>query len=274
VARSIGVAVILASALAAPALAQSPRAGGPAPGDDPSSRLAAELAATGSLARGLVDRELISTRAIVQGWDGPWGLYVQPYWLYGRVATPMGKITTDNEIYVRTGLFRSVTKQLFAYAVNASDRSLRRKIDARTLTGAGGGINLLQGKGTSLLASVGVLYELADFDGVRLLIDDRPGPALTERRQTVRWSVRAYGRYKLAGGRLALIHDLIVIPAFRSPIDDYRILFYGAIDAPIAKGFSARIQADATREGVIVEGTQHDDLNVTFGVSYRGEWQR
>ena len=88
----------------------------------------------------------------------------------------------------------------------------------------------------------------------------------------MRWSVRLYGRYKIAGGKLGLVHDLIVIPAFRDPANDYRILFLGAIDAPIAKGFAFRVQADATREGLIVQGTQKDDLVVTFNVAYKNEW--
>ena len=143
--------MVFSIAISTPVWAQSPRAGGPSPSDEPGSRIAAELALTGNLARGLVDRELISTRGIFQVWKGPLGFYI-------------------------------------------------------------------------------------------------------------------------AGGKLALVHDLIVIPAFAHPITDYRILFYGAIDAPIAKGFSVRVQADATREGKIVAGTKHDDLVVTFGLAYRNEW--
>lgn len=258
-------------ATASPAAAQSPRAGGPAPGDDPSSRIAAEAALTGNLARGFVDRELIAARGILQAWSGPLGVYVQPYWLFGRVGTPMGKLTTDNEYYVRTGLYRSLGHGVFAYAVDAYDRSLRRKIAHRNLIGAGAGVDLVKRKGISLLTSVGVLGEIADFDGAEF--EDDNGP-IDGARTVARWSVRIYGRYKLGGGKLSVTHDLIVIPAFQEPAEDYRVLFYGAIDAPVAKGFSARVQADATREGLIVKGTKRDDLVVTFGISYRGEWSR
>jgi hypothetical protein len=265
--------VIVTLSMARVAHAQSPRAGGPAPGDDPKSRVAAELGITGNLARGFVDRELVSVRGIVQAWDGPWGFYIQPYWMYGRVGTPMGKLVTDNEVYVRTGVFRTLSGPLFAYGVNAYDRSRRRKIEHRDLIGGGAGVSLVQRAGTSLLTSAGVLGEFANVtDG------DVDSPMLSDGtrargiRETLRWSIRLYGRYKIAGGKLALVHDLIVIPSFTAPTDDYRILFYAAIDAPIAKGFSARVQADATREGVIVEGTKQDDLVVTFGLSYRAEW--
>ncbi len=93
-------------------------------------------------------------------------------------------------------------------------------------------------------------------------------------REVGRWSVRLYGRYKLAGGRLSVTHDVIVIPAFRDPGADYRVLMFGAIEAPIAKGFSVRVQADATREGtgIIVAGTKQDDLAVSFGLAYKAEW--
>jgi hypothetical protein len=266
-------ALLLLVLAAGTARAQSPRAGGPAPGDDPNARVALEGAITGSLARGFVDRELISARGILQAWSGPWGLYIQPYWLFGRVGTPMGKLTTDNEVYVRTGLFRTLTGPLFAYGVTVYDRSVRRQIEHRNLAGGGLGAQLWHCRGSSLLTSVGVLHEVADFGGkatTRPMFED--GRISDGLRNTARWSIRLYGRYKLGDGKLNLIHDLIVIPSFRDPGDDYRILMYGAIDAPIAKGFSARISADATREGLIVAGTKHDDLAVTFGVSYRNEW--
>ncbi len=273
--RPFAIGLVVVCALAQQASAQSPRAGGPAPTDNSGEpRLGAEANIAGNLARGFVDRELIASRGIVQGWTGPWGLYIQPYWLYGRVGTPMGKLTTDNEFYVRVGLFRQIEHTpIFAFAVSAADRSLRRKIDYRDLTGVGVGVNLLQGKGISLLTSIGVLGEIASFKDTTLVDPDGPGTFETDHRRTVmRWSVRLYGRYRLPGGQLSLIHDLIVIPSFTDPRDDYRILFFGAIDAPIAKGFSVRAQADATYEGLIVVGTKHDDLAVTFGLNYKNEW--
>jgi hypothetical protein len=245
--------------------AQSPRAGGPAPvGPDTAPRLAAEVAIGGNLARGFVDREMVTARAIIEAWSGPWGLYLQPYWLFGRVGTPMGKLTTDNEIYERTGLFRTITGPWFVYAVNAYDRSLRRKIDHRDLVGGGGGVRIWQCGPNSLLTSLGALYEWTDFkeqNGVR---------------ETGRFSIRLYGRYKIAAGRLAIIHDVIYIPSFRDPGDNYRVLMFGAIEAPIAKGFSVRVQADATREGTatIAPGTKQDDLAVTFGLAYKAEWKK
>jgi uncharacterized protein DUF481 len=262
-------AVVWICVLAAPAAAQSPRAGGPAPGDDPASRIGADVGITGNLARGLVDRDLVSARGVLQAWDGPWGLYVQPYWLFGRIASPMGKITTDNEIYLRTGLFRTISDPIFVYAVNAYDHSLRRKIDGRDLLGAGAGVNILQEPGISLLSSVGVLAEYANYGAN--MFEDHP-ERTDEKRFTPRASLRIYGRYKIADGKLALVHDIYLIPSVTDPFVDYRLMFYGAIDAPIVKGFALRVQADATREGVIVQGTKHDDLVVTFGVAYRNEW--
>lgn len=261
--------------LTATAAAQSPRAGGPTPSGESPPRVAAEIAIGGSLARGFVDRELISARGIFEAWSGPWGLYIQPYWLFARVRTPMAKVTSDNEVYERTGLFRSLGGPWFAYAVNAYDRSLRRKIAHRNLLGGGAGVRLWECGPSSLLTSVGMLYEVADYqDGDNdspLLQDGSAGRGI---RETGRWSVRLYGRYKLLGGKLGIIHDVIVIPSFRDPGDNYRVLMFGAIEAPIAKGFSVRIQADATREGtaIIVAGTQQDDLAVTFALAYKAEW--
>ena len=121
--------------------------------------------------------------------------------------------------------------------------------------------------------SLGALAEFANFtDGD---VDSPPlsnGEIAYGIRETARWSVRLYGRYKVAGGKLAFTHDLYAIPSFTDPRHDYRWMAYVALDAPVAKGFSARVQADATREGIIVQGTKQTDLVVTFGASYRGEW--
>ena len=269
------LAIVVCALLAREAWAQSPRAGGPAPGDsNGESRVGVEANIAGNLARGFVDRDLIASRAIVQGWTGPWGLYIQPYWLYGRVGTPAGKITTDNEVYVRTGLFRRIEDTpFFLYAVSAFDRSVRRKIDYRELAGGGAGVNLLQRKDVSLHTSVGVLGEIANFKDRTLEDPDGPGTFETDKRRTImRWSVRVYGKERLGDGKLSFSHDLIVIPSFKDPRDDYRVLFFGAIDAPIAKGFSLRAQADATYEGLIVAGTKHGDLAITFGLGYKNEW--
>lgn len=268
------VSVSLWLGLASPAArAQGPRAGSPAATQDGVSRVAAELSATGNLSRGLVYRDLITLRAVVQAWDGPWGGYIQPYWLFSRVGTAMGPSTADNDIYVRTGGFRALSTLTFAFAVAIYEHSLRRKVDHRALAGGGAGVNLWRDRDNALLVSAGVLGEVTDFGG-SLVIGDRPSPATTDARWTPRWAVRVFGRYKLGGGRLVLTHDAIALPAFRDLVDDYRILFNGSIDAPVARGFAARVQADATRDGVIVEGTKHGALVITFGVSYRGEWRR
>jgi hypothetical protein len=255
------------------AYAQSPRAGGPAPGDDPNARIAVDGGISGNIARGFVNRELISARGIFQTWSGPWGLYIQPYWLYGRVDVMGTKITTDNEIYVRTGLFRSLTPQYFVYGVTVYDRSVRRQIEHRNLAGGGAGANLISRKGQVLSVSLGLLYEITDFGGEK---NREPtletGVVANELRETGRWSARVYGRWKIADGKLGLVHDLIVVPSLRDPADDYRILFYSAIDAPLVKGFSLRVSVDATQEGLIVAGTKNADLVLTFGVAYKNEW--
>lgn len=260
--------------LGSPARAQGPRSGMPAPSQDGASRLAVELSATGNLSRGLVYRDLITLRGVVQAWDGPWGGYIQPYWLFSRVGTAAGRSTADNDIYVRTSAFRDITARTFAFTVGIYDRSLRRKVDHRGLFGGGAGINLLRRRDYTLLVSAGVLGEVTAFGGDALVIGDRPGPATDDARWKTRWAVRSHGRYRLGGDRLVVSHDVIVLPAFRDVANDYRVLYNGAIDAPIAKGFAARVQAEGTRDGVIVEGTERDALVITFGVSYRSEWQR
>lgn len=272
----VALPLLVLTSAASTAHAQSPRAGGPAVSGDATPRVALDLTIGGNLARGFVDREMVAARGIVEASWGPWAIYTQPYWLFGRVHPPMGPaLTTDNEVYDRTGLYRRISGPWFAYAVNAYDRSVRRQIDHRDLLGGGVGATVWKCRGSSLLAAVGTLYEVTSFSKTPTLVDadDHVLGTSTGIEHEVRFSVRIYGRYKLAGGKLNLTHDLIVIPSYRDPADDYRILAFGALTAPIAKGFSLVVQADATQEGVIAMGTQHGDLAVTFGLSYKNEWR-
>jgi hypothetical protein len=55
--------------------------------------------------------------------------------------------------------------------------------------------------------------------------------------------------------------------------NDLRVLLSSAVEVPVVAGFSARIQIDASYEQYIVPGTKHDDLALTFGASYHGEWK-
>jgi hypothetical protein len=283
--RSLLGCFVVVVALGSHASAQAPRAGAPIPGETAGSRVALDLGITGNLSRGLVYRDLITSRGVLQLWNGPWGIYLQPYWLYSRIGGAAGKVTADNDIYVRLGSFHNLTPSLFVTAVNVYDHSLRRRVTHRDLFGAGAGFNLIRHTSVVVATTAAVLGEVTDFercpgclpggvDGERLLIDGEPGPSVTELRKVARWGARLHCRYKLAGDRLSLVHDLIVLPSFRDPVDDYRFNFSATIDAPLAKGFSARAQVEGTHDEVIVEGTKRDALVITFGVSYRNEWRR
>src|SRR5689334_12329046 len=69
--RTFVIAIGVVAAMRA-AQAQSPRAGGPAPGDSAGeTRIGAEANLAGNIARGFVDRELVAARGILQGWTGP-----------------------------------------------------------------------------------------------------------------------------------------------------------------------------------------------------------
>jgi hypothetical protein len=272
-ARSLLLLPVLVLALGSHARAQAPRAGAPTPGEVGGSRVAVDLGTAGNLSRGLVYRDLITNRGVLQLWDGPWGVYLQPYWLYSRIGTATGKVTADNDVYVRLGGFLNLTRSIYVTAVNVYDHSLRRKVAHRDLFGAGAGINLVQREAVLITPSVAVLGEVTDFDGDRLVIGDEV-TTISGNRTTARWGMRLRGQYKLGGGKLSLVHDAIVMPSFTNPADDYRINFSGTLDAPIAKGFSARVQAEGTRDNVIVEGTRRNALVVTFGVSFRAEWKR
>jgi hypothetical protein len=273
-ALAAAAALVALVGAAAPARAQAGRAGAPTPGEEPGDRVAIDAGITGNLSRGLVYRDLVSARGVVQLWRGPWGAYLQPYWLYSRIGTAAGRVTADDDRYLRTGAFRALSPRWFAFAVGVYDRNLRRRVDHRGLVGAGAGVDLVRAPGALLAASAGVLGEWTAFAGDQPLIDAEPGATAGPARATARWAVRAHGRYQLAGGRLALSHDLLVLPSWGAPRRDHRATATAALDAPIAAGLAARVQLDATRDTVIVEGTRRNAALLTFGVSYRGTWRR
>lgn len=265
--RRIAIVIALVVVARAAHAQIGPRTGGPAPGDFVGTKAAVDLSLTGNMARGISDRDLIIMRGGLNFWSGPWGVFVQPYYLYGDVKLgAMPRVKTDDERYLRTLVFRTLVDPIFAYGVAALDHSLRRRIDRRALMGGGVGATLVNRPGLTFLTSVGLLYEHAEF-GVNKLPDMSIVPARD--RNVVRTSLRLYGRYKLP--HVNLIHDIYLIPNIRD-LHDLRAMFSGVLEVPITHGFAGRVAVDATHEGVIVPGTQEDDIAITFGVSYKNDW--
>ena len=96
------VALVGLAALGSHARADEPaKRGGPVPIADGDDDVATELAVTGSLARGITDRTLVTARESVTGSTGPWAAFIQSNWVFGEVN---GK-RSDNELYVRTLAF-------------------------------------------------------------------------------------------------------------------------------------------------------------------------
>ena len=265
--------IVLAIALCATtAHAQvGPKTGGPAPGDYNEREVAVDVGVTGSLARGLIDRDLVSGRGSFNFWNGPWGFFLQPYYLYGdvKLSDALPRTKTDDERYLRAILFRQLAKPLFGFGVGVADHSLRRRIDRRVLLSAGVGATLVNRPNLTFLTSLGLGGEFANY-GSNKLPDMTIVPASS--RHLARMSLRLYGRYKLAGGHLALIHDIYLLPNVQDT-SDLRALASGVVEIPITAGFAARVQLDASYEQYIVPGTQHADIAVTFGASYRGDWK-
>jgi hypothetical protein len=265
----VRIALVLLLLLGTAHAQTGPRTGGPAPGDFIGRRAAADLSLTGNLARGLVDRDLISGRGSLTFWTGPWGVFVQPYYMYGdvKLGTTLPRTQTDDERYLRVLVYHTFQKPLFEYGVMAADHSLRRKIGRRALGGLGVGATLVNTPKLTFLTAVGLLGEVAHFDP-NTLPDMSMVPALD--RSVVRTSLRLYGRYKLP--HVNLIHDIYLIPNVQD-LGDLRAMLSGVVEIPITHGFSGRVAVDATYEGFIVPGTQHDDIAITFGAAYKNDWK-
>jgi hypothetical protein len=249
------------------------RAGGPTPGADTAPPEAAvDLAASGNLARGLTDRTLLGGRGLGSLRLGAYTFFVQPYYQFGSVTTPvpgMGDVTkrTDNELYVRTALFRTITGPLFGFVVAVGEHSLRRQIDERGLFGGGVGVTIVHGPCASLVVSASLDDEPTRWAVAPMFADGVPVDAS---RNIAREVTRIYGQYTL--GHVSLTHDLYLAPSLTHAVRDYRILLYAAAEVPLVAGFAGRVQVDASHEEVIVPGSQHDDLALTFGVAYRRTW--
>jgi hypothetical protein len=270
--RSLAIASLILLGTASSARAQAgPRAGGPAPGDFSGTNLAADLSLAGSLARGVADRDLVTTRGLVSLWSGRWGVFVQPYYLYGdvKLAPTAPRVATDDERYLRTAVFHSFSDPLFEFGVAVLDHSLRRRVGRRALVGGGVGATLHNRDGITVVTSFGIMAELAHYDS-NTLPDMAVAPAFG--RDAARESLRIYGRYRLVGGRLVLVHDVYIMPNVQDAVD-LRVLGSGVLEIPISWGFAARIQIDASYEQFIVRGTQHDDVAITFGAAYKTDWK-
>ena len=244
--------LVIVVALARVASADEPaKRGGPVPqtgGDD----LATELAITGSLARGVTDRTLVTARGSLTADAGPWGAFAQTNWVFGEVN---GR-RSDDELYLRTLAFRSFAERCFWFGVAVGEHSLHRMIDERLFAGGGLGTVVVRTRDAKLLASLGAVDEITWF-----------GDPLLGERTVARATLRLYGRYALAP--IALTHDAYVMPSTK----DLRAIAYVALDVPLVHGLAGRVAFDASYEQVIAAGTEHGDLAVTFGLAYAGAWQ-
>jgi hypothetical protein len=248
-----------------------PRVGGPAPGDDAERALATDVALTANLARGLIDRDLVSLRGSITLLWGSWACFAQAYYLYGdvKLSDTIPRTKTDDERYGRATVARTFAKPIFVLGFTALDHSLRRRIDRRLVVGAGAGATLVHSDLVTFSTSLGVQSEHSDY-GSNTLTDMTIVPPSTV--HVTRTSLRLYGSYRLAGRHLTLFHDIYIMPNVRN-VADLRMRASGVVELPLAAGFAARAQIDASYEEHIVPGTQHDDLAITFGASYRGDWK-
>src|SRR5262249_2227250 len=153
-------------------------------------------------------------------WNGPWGVFVQPYYLYGdiKLGEAQPRMKTDDERYLRAVVFHTFSRPLFELGLLVVDHNLRRRIARRALGGVGVGATLVHRSTATVMTSFGLLGENTHYDAA---------PASV--RNVARLTARVYGRYKLAGGHVALIHDLYVMPNVRDT-SEWRALFSGAFE--------------------------------------------
>jgi hypothetical protein len=240
-----------------------PRAGGPTPADQ-GSYAAIDVSFAANLARGVADRDLITARGQLTLWDGPWGLFVEPYGVWGDSA---GK-NTDDERFLRIVAFRALSNPAFVFGVLAVDHSLRRKIDERATSGGGVGLTLVESPRLTMVSSIGLIGEVGAYEGTTLADGTLVAPVTRHR---ARVAFRLFGRYQLAN-RLTIIHDVHVLPNVRD-VRDVRLVASAIAEIPILGGFAARVQLDATYEQVIVPGTKHGDVSWMAGASYKHDWR-
>ncbi|GER06170.1 hypothetical protein GCM10007972_08980 [Iodidimonas muriae] len=172
-----------------------------------------------------------------------------------RFARENGK-ETENEVIGETRLERDFSESWFAFGGLVLEQDEFEDLDLRSVLTAGTGVFFIQEEKQQLKARFGIGYQVEAFQNA---------PNEEEAILSLGYEYRIQ-----LNGRLLFTHDLIYLPSFNDPVDDFRVESNAALDIPVteSKAWSVRIGVRNQYDNTPVSGNEKLDTFYTLSLGY------
>ena len=171
------------------------------------------------------------------------------------------KKKADTDVLSLNFLYFNPQKKVYPLLLAIASSNFRRKIDVRSLLGAGVTFQVLDKDENWLKLSVSSEYEQTQFDKTnfnRSLYDGN------ENIKTFRGTLWANGKYKLFEKKVVLNHEFYVQPSLEED-DNYRWQADMGLELPVWDFLSFKVNYKYTFESIVIQGQDQEDSILTFG---------
>ncbi|XLS28886.1 DUF481 domain-containing protein [Flavobacteriaceae bacterium M23B6Z8] len=222
----------------------------------------ARLALTGFWQGGNVETLIFRAKGdlSVKPWK-KWVFKTQNSFVYQE----FGREKADNDILSLNFLYFNPEKRFYPLALGFVSTNFRRRIDVRTLMGAGFTYQLLKHENHWLKFSLTSEYEQTRFVETNFNRDFYDGD---ESIKTFRATIWMNGKYYLFKKKLVLTHESYYQPSLERG-DNYRWQADLGLELPVWKFLNFKVNYLHTFESIVIEGQKQEDRFLTFGFTLK-----
>ena len=181
------------------------------------------------------------------------------------VYQEFGKSKADEDILSLNFLYFDPSRKFYPLILGFVSTNFRRKIDLRTLFGAGVTYQVFSSNGEWLKLSLSSEYERTQFNEFRFNKMVYNG---SEDINTFRSTIWVNGRYQLVEKRLIVTHESYFQPSLESS-NNYRWQADIGLEMPLWEFLNFKINYLHTFESVVIESQKEEDMFLTFGLTLK-----
>ncbi|WP_445383077.1 DUF481 domain-containing protein [Robiginitalea sp. IMCC43444] len=181
------------------------------------------------------------------------------------VYQEFGKSKADEDILSLNFLYLNPDRKVYPLALGFISTNFRRKIDLRSLVGAGVTFQLWEKDKNWLKCSLTSEYEQTSFNETDF---NRSAYDGSESINTWRATLWVNGRYQLLKKRVIVTHESYFQPSLEAG-DNYRWQMDLGLELPVWKFLNFKINYLHTFESVVIANQKEEDQFLTFGFTLK-----
>jgi hypothetical protein len=227
-----------------------------------SLKLKAKLSVTGFYQGGNVETFIFRAKSDFKykAFD-KWVFKTQNSYVYQE----FGKEKADEDFLTLNFVYLNPDKKFYPLVLGIASSNFRRKIDLRSLVGAGVTYQALDKKKNWLKLSLSSEYEQTNFLETDFNIDDYDD---SKNISTFRGTIWVNGKYHLFNEKLVLSHEFYFQPSLEKE-DNYRWQADLGLELPVWDFLSFKVNYMHTFESIVIEGQEREDQVLTFGLTLK-----